>query len=145
MMRKGVDYIGVAAGAMIINDRGELFLAKRSQTVKNERGHWETPGGGVEFGETLEQAARREIMEEYGVAIEILDTFPAADHLIPDEGQHWVAVTFLAHLKARQTPRIMEPNKCDEIGWFSFDSLPSPLSVITQLDIAQYRSRREPA
>jgi 8-oxo-dGTP diphosphatase len=140
-MKKGIDYIGVAAGAMIINDRGELFLAKRSQTAKNERGHWETPGGGVEFGETLEEAARREIKEEYGVDIEVLDTFPAADHLIPDEGQHWVAVTFLAKIADGQEPRIMEPDKCDDIGWFTFDDLPSPLSIITQLDLKRYRSR----
>lgn len=94
-MKKGLDYIGVAAGAMIFNDKGE-FLAKRSQNCKNERGHWETPGGSVEFGETQEQAARREILEEYGAEIDITEQFPAADHLIPAEKQHWVATTFLA-------------------------------------------------
>jgi 8-oxo-dGTP diphosphatase len=141
LMKVGVDYIGVAAGAMIFNADGELFLAKRSQSVKNERGHWETPGGSVEFGETLENAAKREILEEYGVEIEILDTFPAADHLIPNEAQHWVAVTFVAKLRPGMKPRIMEPTKCDAIGWFALDSLPSPLSIITDLDLAKYRER----
>ncbi|HVQ43935.1 MAG TPA: NUDIX domain-containing protein [Candidatus Saccharimonadia bacterium] len=139
--KPGIDYIGVAAGAMIFNHNGELFLAKRSQNVKNERGCWETPGGGVEFGETLEEAARREILEEYGVEIEIVDTFPAVDHLIPAEGQHWVAVTFLATLKPDREPRIMEPEKCDEIGWFALDALPTPLSIITQVDLRLYRAR----
>ena len=60
-MKNGVDYIGVSAGAMIFNDRGELFLSKRSQNATNEKGCWETPGGSVNFGETLEEAVRREI------------------------------------------------------------------------------------
>jgi 8-oxo-dGTP diphosphatase len=142
-MKKGIDYIGVSAGAMIFNDKGELFLAKRSQNCKNERGHWETPGGSVEFGETLKQATKREILEEYGIQIELIEQFPAADHLIPTEKQHWVATTFLARLKPGRTPRIMEPNKCDEIGWFKLDSLPQPLSLITQADLKEYAQRKQ--
>jgi 8-oxo-dGTP diphosphatase len=142
-MKKGIDYIGVSAGAMIFNDKGELFLAKRSQNCKNERGHWETPGGSVEFGETLKQATKREILEEYGIQIELIEQFPAADHLIPTEKQHWVATTFLARLKPGQTSRIMEPNKCDEIGWFKLDSLPQPLSLITQADLKEYAQRKQ--
>lgn len=98
-MKKGIDYIGVSAGAMIFNDNGELFLSKRSQDCKNERGHWETPGGSVEFGETLSAATVREIMEEYGAEIEIIDQFLVADHLILAEKQHWVATTFLVRFK----------------------------------------------
>lgn len=140
-MKKSVDYIGVSVGAMVFNEKGELFLSKRSQNCKNERGHWETPGGSVEFGETLMRAVAREMLEEYGVEIEIIEQFPAADHFIPAEGQHWVATTFLAKFKSGQKPKIMEPNKCDEIGWFPLDTLPSPLSLITQADLKEYRRR----
>lgn len=138
-MKRGIDYIGVSVGAMLFNDKGELFLARRSQETTNERGHWESPGGGVEFGETLEAAVRREIREEYGVEIEILHRFPATDHIIPDEHQHWVASTFLARLRDGQEPVILEPHKCDEIGWFPLDRLPEPLSIITRLDLIHYQ------
>ena len=138
-MEKGINYIGVSAGAMIFNDKGELFLAKRSQKASNERGCWETPGGGIDFGETLEEAVRREIREEYGVEIEIVEQFPAADHIIPKDHQHWVATTFLAKLKNGQIPKIMEPDKCDVIGWFRLNNLPKPLSIITKLDIQYYK------
>lgn len=37
-MKKGVDYIGVGVGAIILNDKGEVFLAKRGLKAKNERG-----------------------------------------------------------------------------------------------------------
>jgi 8-oxo-dGTP diphosphatase len=141
-MHKGIDYIGVSAGAMIFNNKGEIFLSKRSKLTTNERGCWETPGGSVHFGETLERAVIREIREEYGADIEILEQFPAADHIIAHEHQHWVATTFLAGIKKGQTPKIMEPHKCDGIGWFPLDNLPKPLSVITQLDLKYYRRNK---
>jgi 8-oxo-dGTP diphosphatase len=140
-MKKGIDYIGVAVGAMIFNDREELFLTKRGKKARNERGCWEIPGGGVEFGEKLIDAIKREVMEEYGVEIKILEQFPAADHIIPDEKQHWVPTTFLAKIKDGQTPKIMEPDKCDAIGWFALDKLPAPLSIITKIDIEYYKER----
>lgn len=137
-MIQGINFIGVSAGAMIINDRGEIFLAKRGPKTRNERGCWENPGGSVEFGEKLVDAVKREVMEEYGAEIEILEQFPAEDHLIPAEHQHWVATTFLARFKQGSTPRILEPDKCSAIGFFSLDNLPQPLSIITQLDIQYY-------
>ncbi len=139
-MKKGIDFIGVAVGAMIFNDNKELFLSKRSQNCKNERGCWEIPGGSVDFGEKLTDAIKREAKEEYGIEIEILKQFPAADHIIPNEHQHWVPTTFLAKLKPGQIPKIMEPDKCDAIGWFALDKLPTPLSIITKIDISYYNS-----
>lgn len=138
-MKQGIDYVGVSVGALIFNDSGEVFLSKRSQNAKNERGCWEAPGGAVHFGEKLEDAVSREVKEEYGIDIEIIKQFPAADHLLPDEKQHWVATTFLAKVKKGQVPKIMEPDKCDQIGWFALDSLPKPISVITQHDIEHYK------
>ena len=49
-MKPGVDYIGVGAGLFIINKKGELLLTKRSMSVRNEKGKWETPGGAVVYG-----------------------------------------------------------------------------------------------
>lgn len=141
-MKQGVDYIGVAVGAMIFNDKGELFLSKRSQNTKNEHGCWEIPGGSVDFGETLSNTVIREIKEEYGVEIDIIEQYPASDHFIPAEKQHWVATTFLVNIKTGQIPRIMEPHKCDGIGWFALDNLPTPLSIITQTDLDYFNQKK---
>lgn len=134
-MQKGIDYIGSAVGAFILNEKGELFLMKRGVQCRNEVGYWEAPGGSIHFNETMEDAIKREIKEELGIEIEIMQQFPAVDHFIPTEKQHWVATAFLATFKHGQTPRIMEPDKCDEIGWFALDSLPTPLSSVTQINI----------
>lgn len=141
MVRVGFDVIGVGVGAMIFNAQGEVFLAQRGPKAKNERGAWEFPGGGVEFGEKLVDAIRREILEEYGMVIEIDELLGVDDHILPDEGQHWVSPTFIAHHVSGE-PRIMEPEKCSAIGWFTLDKLPAPLSVITQMDVEAYRKRR---
>lgn len=49
-MKRGIDYIGVGVGAIIVDGKGRLFLAKRGEKAKDERGLWEFPGGAVEFG-----------------------------------------------------------------------------------------------
>ena len=140
IMRRGVDYIGVGVGAVILNEDGRLFLALRGPAAKNERGLWEFPGGSVEFGERLADALRREIFEEYGVQIEVGDLLDVVDHLLPAEGQHWVSPTFICRLVSGE-PTIREPGKCAAIGWFALDELPANLTVVTQANLAHYRQR----
>jgi len=140
MVRIGFDVIGVGVGAMVFNERGEVFLAQRGPKAKNERGAWEFPGGSVEYGEKLVDAIRREFLEEYGMVIAIDELLSVDDHILPDEGQHWVSPTYIArHISGE--PRIMEPEKCAAIGWFPLDNLPAPLSVITQANVAAYQAR----
>ncbi len=139
MMKKGVNYIGIAVGALIFNDKHEIFLTKRGCEARNERGCWEAPGGGVKFNETLQHAIKREIKEEYAVDIKLLKQLPAQNHILLKEKQHWVPSCFISKVKKNQSPKIMEPHKCDAIGWFSLDKLPRPLSIITKLDIKTYK------
>jgi ADP-ribose pyrophosphatase YjhB (NUDIX family) len=80
-------------------------------------------------------------MEEYGAEIEIIEQWLSSDHIIPVDKQHWLATTFLAKFKEGQEPKIMEPEKCDEIGWFNLKALPTPLSIITKMDLEQYRKK----
>ena len=55
------------AGACIMNDKGELLLQKRS----SEENIWGLPGGALEIGESIEEAAKREVKEETGLDIKI--------------------------------------------------------------------------
>lgn len=139
-MKRGKDYIGVGVGAMIFDDQGRLFLAKRGHKARNERAHWDIPGGSIEFGETRVQAIVREVKEEHGIDIEVIEELQTVDHLIPDEGQHWITTCFITKMKdMQQRPQIIEPHKCDEIGWFELHRLPSPLAITMHLNLQYYR------
>jgi 8-oxo-dGTP diphosphatase len=139
-LKRGIDYIGVGVGALIIDGEGRLFLTRRGPQAKNERGLWEFPGGSVEFGETLAQALRREMYEEFGIEIEVGELIDLVDHILPEEGQHWVSPTYLCNI-VRGTPIIQEPEKCSEIGWFAIEDIPSDLSVITRENLMHYKNR----
>ena len=136
-MKRGIDYIGVGVGAIIADDRGRLFLARRGPKAKNERGLWEFPGGSVEFGETMADALRREMREEFGIEIIVGKLLDVVDHILKEEGQHWVSPTYLCTIAAGE-PHIMEPGKCAEIGWFRPDEVPQELTQISRENLAHY-------
>lgn len=139
-MKCGIDYIGVGVGAMIHNEDGQLFLAKRGAEAKNERGLWEFPGGAVEFGEKLDEALKREIREEFGIEIQVGELLDVVDHILPKEGQHWVSPTFLCTI-TEGIPRILEPEKCSDIGWYHPDRMPEGMTMISEHNLKHYRAK----
>ncbi len=136
-MRRGIDYIGVGVGAILVNKEGHVFLARRGPKAKNEQGLWEFPGGSVEFGETLAKALQREMYEEYGIVIAVGALVDVVDHILPQEHQHWVSPTFICQIVSGE-PYIRELEKCTEIGWFGLDQLPNELTQITRLNLEHY-------
>ena len=139
-MKRGIDHIGVGVGAILVDDAGRLFLSRRGPLAKNERGLWEFPGGSVEFNETLADALKREMREEYGVEIAVGELLDVVDHILRAEGQHWVSPTFVCRITAGE-PAILEPGKCAAIGWFTPDDVPQDLTVITRANLRHYRER----
>jgi len=134
------DYIGVGVGAVIVDDAGRLFLARRGPQPKNERGLWEFPGGAVAFDERLADALRRAIREECGCKIAAGELLDLADHLPPAERQHWVSPSYLCRIVSG-TPSIREPAKCQAlavIAWFAPDELPAELTEVTRVNLASY-------
>lgn len=140
-MKAGIDYIGVSVGAVIINKKGEILLLKRSQNAKNEKGKWEAPGGAVDYWEKRDDAVKREMKEELGVEIVLIEVLQVVDEILPKDKQHWVGTSYLAKIKGNQKPKIMEPTKHDDIGWFDLNNLPSPLSGITISDVNCYKKK----
>jgi len=137
-MEKGIDYIGVGTGAMIFNNEGKVFLTKRGPKSRNEAGKWDFPGGSVNFGEKVEDALKREIKEEFDIEIEIIKFLEVANHILPEEKQHWVSPSFVAkHIKGE--PKIMEPEKCSEIKWVNLKEIDlNQLSMASRSNFLKY-------
>jgi 8-oxo-dGTP diphosphatase len=136
-VKRGIDYIGVGVGAIIVDKQGRLFLARRGPEAKNERGLWEFPGGSVEFGETMAAALRREMREEFGIEITVGKLLDVVDHILKAEKQHWISPTFLCMIASGEA-HIREPGKCVEIGWFRPGAVPQELTQISRENLAHY-------
>ena len=88
----------VGVGAVIIRDARVLLVQRGNEP---SRGRWSIPGGVVELGETLAEAARREVREECGLEVEALDVLSTFD-LIQHDPQGRIQYHYvLIDLRAR--------------------------------------------
>lgn len=140
-MQKGIDYIGVGVGVLVFNKDGRVLIAKRGEKARNEKGKWEFPGGSVEFGERCEDAAKREIKEEFDIDIEIIDLLDVVNHIIPQERQHWVSPSFLAkHISG--DAKVMESEKISDFKWVKISELDmKELTIASQNNLRSYNMR----
>lgn len=127
-MQPGVDYIGVSCVFACHDGAGRFLMAKRGTNARDEQGHWDFGAGKLEHGESWESAVEREVIEEYNVIPKQVEFLTAGNSLREVNGQpvHWVWLLFAVEVDSALV-RNNEPEKLDEIGWFSLDNLPSPL------------------
>ena len=137
-IKPGKDFIGVGVGAFIVNNKNELLMLLRAKDSRVEPGTWMIPGGKVEYNERMADAAKREIKEEIGVDLEVIEAIKTNDHILPD--QHWITTTFLCRIKSGE-PKILEPHKHDRIGWFPLGKMPENLSIASANSLAAYREK----
>jgi ADP-ribose pyrophosphatase YjhB (NUDIX family) len=134
-MNIGIDYIGVSAGAIIKNNEEQYFLAKRGEKARDDQGLWEFPGGTINFYETREQAAKRNIYEKYHFEIGIDGLLGVYDVIDKIHADHWISTTYLCHV-VQGTPQIMDKKKCADIRWFTLEEIKTlPISRISQLNL----------
>ena len=127
-MQKGFDYIGVTVVFFCHDGKGNFLMNKRGQNCRDEQGVWDPGGGGVEFGESVEETLKKEILEEYGTEIRDKEFLGYMDihREIGGRKSHWVGLCFKVLIDPKKA-RNAEPHKFDEIGWFTLDTLPSPV------------------
>lgn len=127
-LKRGIDHIGVSASFVIHDGLGRILLHKRSNKCRDEHGRWDVGGGAIEFGESIEDAMRREVMEEFCVeplAMQFLTVYDAhREH--NGVKTHWIAIIYAIQVDPNKI-KVGEPEKVDEIGWFTSKDLPSPL------------------
>ncbi|MBI1725101.1 MAG: NUDIX hydrolase [Candidatus Tectomicrobia bacterium] len=86
----------VGVGAIILRN-SEVLVVRRGRPPR--QGEWSVPGGAVKLGETLEEACRREILEETGLSVEVLSRCAVLDRVTRDEWArvryHYVLIDFI--------------------------------------------------
>jgi ADP-ribose pyrophosphatase YjhB (NUDIX family) len=87
--------IRVRAAVLLHQEETVLLVRHR----KGSRTYWLLPGGGVDFGETAPEAARREVAEETGLDVEVADLVMASETIAPDGSRHVLHLVFMASLR----------------------------------------------
>ncbi len=126
----------VGVGVVFVRD-GKVFLARREGSHGEDT--WASAGGHLEFGESLEECARREAMEELGLTVGEL-RFLCVSNIIAYD-RHYVDIEFLGEI-GEQEPYLAEPEGFTEHGWFPLDDLPQPLFLPMAYALDSLRTAR---
>jgi len=125
---------------VIVLRKDKVLLLKRKGS--HGPGQWNLPGGHLDFGETIEECARRELVEETGLKASETKLICVNEELnfIKTDQKHYVTLGVLVEVKYGE-PEIKEPDKCERLDWFRLDQLPSPLFAPSQNIIESYRKK----
>jgi 8-oxo-dGTP diphosphatase len=114
-----------AVGVGVLVSDGQKVLLLKRQNAHGD-GTWAPPGGHLEFGESLEDCAIRETLEETGLTVGGIQFIGVTNDVFHVEAKHYVTLWVTGnHLEGE--PHVAHPEKVAEVGWFSWDELPEPL------------------
>ena len=140
--------VRVGVGVFILRD-GKFLMQQRQGSHGADT--WSVPGGHIEYGETPEEAAIREVREETGCEITNLRFAAVTNDIFANDHKHYVTWWLTSDWRCGE-PSITEPDKCKEQRWVDFDTLPQPLFLpwqqlqhsefITQIRHAVSQSRQ---
>jgi 8-oxo-dGTP diphosphatase len=113
--------VGVAC---VVQKDGAVLLGKRKSSLGH--GSWGLPGGHLEFGESVEECARRELLEETGLKPISMRLGPWTENILDEGTKHYITIfIFIDQFEGQVV--LLEPQKCEQWDWFSWGLLPEPL------------------
>ena len=109
-----------AVGAVVFDDQGRILLIRRGRGAY--AGRWAVPGGRQRMGETMQEAARREVAEETGLDVEVGPPIWVGDIIDPTDPPRWhyAVVDFLARPIAGD---LSAADDADDVRWVSLDDI----------------------
>ncbi len=130
----------IGVGVVVAKDN-RVLLGKRKGA--HGSGEWSCAGGHLEFAESVEACAKRELEEETGLkALSLCSGYWLVN--VMENEKHYV--TLCAFVRSFEGEvKLLEPHKCEKWQWFSFEALPFPLfsplsSLITKIGIENLKS-----
>ena len=125
-------HVGVA---VIVTTGQKVLFGKRAVEAGNY--HWQLPGGWLETGETPENAARREVREETGLELAVLQFVAITNNIFSDQS-HSLSLYFEAECVNSEAVGTIEPKKCHDWIWKDWsevlDHLYFPLQLLRKTD-----------
>lgn len=118
----------VGVGVILVRDGKVLMGLRKSE---HGEGMWSFPGGHLEYGETPEACAAREVWEEAGMRIETSSRVTFTNDVFEESGKHCVTL-FLRADRFSGEPEVREPDKCERWEWFSWDAMPENIFLPIQ-------------
>ena len=118
-------------------------MGLRSEKCRDEHGVWDIGGGGLHFGEQLEDAAKRELMEEYSVEPLEMSYMGFREVHREDRGQdktHWIAFDYKILVDPNKVQN-GEPDKHLEVRWFDVHKLPKLTHSQLPYFLKKYRDK----
>lgn len=104
--------------AVLVENEGKFLLGKRNK--KNANNMWVIPGGGIDWGESAEDAAKREIKEEANLDVEIVRLISVREIIAVEADYHAVVFFYLAKpLNSDLKPQ----DDISELKYFSIDEI----------------------
>lgn len=118
-----MNQVRVGVGVFVWKD-GKFLMGKRH----GSHGHntWSIPGGHLEFNETLEECAEREVLEETGMNVENVRFLALTEDRFDADKKHYITIWVECDWISGK-PAITEPDKYLDHEWHTFRTLPSPL------------------
>ncbi len=136
---------GVGVGVMILKNNHILLGLRNSNKEKasselNGEGTWTMPGGKVEFHETLEEAAKRELEEETSLKTQSLKVISITDDFTSEK--HYVTIGFLT-TDFLGEPKTMEKEEILKWEWFDIHDLPNNMYLPSKKIVEKYLNNEE--
>ncbi len=132
--------VGAGLGVILEKD-GKILLGMRhpdpdkADSAFRSAGEWCLPGGKLDFGETLEECAAREVLEETGIVIKNPEVISM--HNCKNEHAHFLTAGVIAQ-EWEGEAEVMEPDEIIKWEWFDIKDLPYPRYFPSFLVIENY-------
>lgn len=118
---------------LVKNKKGEFLISQRHDPdVPKAHLKWDLPGGQNEFGETLEETVKREVLEETGLKVSVQKMFPASATRTWEHKDYKIHVVILCYLCEMKSGKLHHnDHKINDLKWIkkeefdNFDFLPT--------------------
>jgi ADP-ribose pyrophosphatase YjhB (NUDIX family) len=108
----------------IIEDEDKLLLGKKRENVGPYPNTWHLIGGGINENESLEESVKREIREEAGIEVEVIETLPFDEDYEPNKHGELTYYIFLVYKVKYKSGTPKADDDIKMLQWFPKDNLP---------------------